>query len=162
MSFNNARESRRFQNEQKKMTAEYKAAGMTEEQIREMQEFDKAAFNRNRCELEWRGKLNMDFIETDYSLNSDKEIPDRLLGDMNTDVLEIESDRKETWLESIHLTNDEMWQMIVSMSERNIEIIYLYASVGYNQTEIGKILGINQRTISYQINKLKDAFVKFI
>ena len=44
MSWNNAYEKRKFEEKQKKQAEKYRALGMTEEQIKEMYEFDYAQF----------------------------------------------------------------------------------------------------------------------
>ena len=52
MAWNNGLERKRFDEEQEKLAAEYRAAGMTEEQIEQMHLFDLEAFNSRRrfCE----------------------------------------------------------------------------------------------------------------
>ncbi len=48
MSWNNAYEKRKFEEKQKKQAEKYRALGMTEEQIKEMYEFDYAQFKSER------------------------------------------------------------------------------------------------------------------
>ena len=48
MSWNNAYETKKFEAKQKKQAEEYRALGMTEEQIQAMYEFDLEQFNRER------------------------------------------------------------------------------------------------------------------
>ena len=48
MAWNNGLERMKFEAEQAKLAAEYHAAGMTEEQIQQMYEFDLEVFNGNR------------------------------------------------------------------------------------------------------------------
>ena len=48
MSWNNAYEKRKFEAKQKKQAEKYRALGMTEEQIKEMYEFDYAQFKSER------------------------------------------------------------------------------------------------------------------
>ena len=48
MAWNNGLERMKFEAEQKKLAAEYRAAGMSEAQIQQMYEFDLEVFNSNR------------------------------------------------------------------------------------------------------------------
>ena len=48
MAWNNGLERKKFEAEQAKLTAEYRAAGMSEEQIQKMYEFDLGVFHGNR------------------------------------------------------------------------------------------------------------------
>ena len=48
MAWNNGLERKRFDEEQERLAAEYRAAGMTEEQIEQIQQFDLEAFNSKR------------------------------------------------------------------------------------------------------------------
>ena len=48
MSWNNAYEKRKFEEKQKKQAEKYRALGMTEEQIKEIYEFDYAQFKSER------------------------------------------------------------------------------------------------------------------
>lgn len=48
MAWNNGLERKKFEAEQAKLAAEYRAAGMSEEQIQQMYEFDLSVFNSNR------------------------------------------------------------------------------------------------------------------
>ena len=48
MAWNNGLERKRFESEQAKLAAEYRAAGMSEEQIQQMYVFDLSAFNSTR------------------------------------------------------------------------------------------------------------------
>ena len=48
MSWNNGYERRKFEAEQEKLAEEYRALGMSEEQIKDLYEFDLAQFNSKR------------------------------------------------------------------------------------------------------------------
>lgn len=48
MAWNNGLERMKFEAEQARLAAEYRAAGMSEEQIQQMYEFDLEVFNSNR------------------------------------------------------------------------------------------------------------------
>ena len=52
MAWNNGLERKKFEAEQAKLAAEYRAAGMNEEQIQQMYEFDLDVFHGNRSYAE--------------------------------------------------------------------------------------------------------------
>lgn len=48
MAWNNGLERKKFEAEQTKLAAEYRATGMSEDQIQQMYEFDLSVFNSTR------------------------------------------------------------------------------------------------------------------
>ena len=69
MSWNNAYETKKFEAKQKKQVEEYRALGMTEEQIQAMYEFDLEQFNSERRYREH----TQAFIPDDFDENEDDD-----------------------------------------------------------------------------------------
>ena len=65
MKWNNAKERKEFIKKQNKLHKEYLAAGMTEEQIKAIYEYDISEFNSNRRENEHTQKFDFDSAEFD-------------------------------------------------------------------------------------------------
>lgn len=50
MEWNNGKERKKFEKQQARLREEYRKAGMTEEQIKAMYEYDLSVFRKNRIE----------------------------------------------------------------------------------------------------------------
>ena len=70
MAWNNGYERKKFESEQKRLAEEYRAAGMTEEQIEEMYQFDLAEFRSRRRFCEHNQQLPKDMFD---QISNDKQ-----------------------------------------------------------------------------------------
>ena len=70
MSFNKGYELKKFEAHWKKLRIEYTAAGMTEDAIQKMYEYDRQQFNAERTHLERTQELSTDTFECSEDENS--------------------------------------------------------------------------------------------
>ena len=71
MAWNNGYERKKFESEQKRLAEEYRAAGMTEEQIEEMYQFDLTEFRSRR--RFWKRYLKERNCQLHFPMSEKKE-----------------------------------------------------------------------------------------
>lgn len=96
MSWNNAYERKKFEARQKKQSEEYRALGMTEEQIKEMYEFDLEQYKSDR-----RYHMHTQpFTSSDFDDGEDDESESTLLNkffDELTVIIDSSSEHSRYW-----------------------------------------------------------------
>ena len=153
MKYNHSAMRQRFKKEQKSLAKKYRAAGMSEDSIREMYEFDLAVFRSNRNDLAHKAEIEE---MTSY---------DRITGESHymdmdefpaVDAMPITSHRDKRWIEEI--SNIDLYNTIKSFSDNYIEIISMKMD-GFTDAKIAAALGCERSTITHKIllikNKLK-------
>ena len=151
MAWNNGYERKKFESEQKRLAEEYRAAGMTEEQIEEMYQFDLAEFRSRRRFCEHNQQLPRDVLDQ----SSDDKLPlyEKFLDRLSVDIELSDSGDRYWWVEEID--DPELAQKVKKLSHDEIELITLYAFEHYTQVEIAAVFGISQRAISKRLEKIK-------
>ena len=159
MGWNNAYERKKFEAKQKKQAEEYRALGMSEEQIQIMYEFDLEQFNSNRSYY----SHTQSFIPDDFDESEDDDEKLSIFEkfkDALTISIEDSSDKsKYWWIEEID--EPETVKKIKSLSERDLEILTLMVIDELTHEEIAKIMGVCVRTIERVNARFKNLFKKF-
>ena len=96
MSWNNAYERKKFEARQKKQSEEYRALGMTEEQIKEMYEFDLEQYKSDRR----YHMRTQPFTSSDFDDGEDDESESTLLNkffDELTVIIDSSSEHSRCW-----------------------------------------------------------------
>ncbi len=137
MSYNHGLEEKRFNEYWNVIAKNYRKAGMTEEQIMSMLEFEREVFNSDR-------RYRENTVE--------------LFGNESNPMLQIYdnylSDNRYGWLDDID--NPDAYEKIMAMPEIWSEAFTLYIFDGYNQQQISSILLRNQSNISRAIDKIAE------
>jgi len=156
MAWNNGLERKKFEAEQEKLAAEYRAAGMSEEQIRQMYEFDLEVFNSNRRFAEHTQQL----AESPFEDGDEGQSPlyDRFPEALTTTLDGAIKPSRYWWIEEIE--DEQLVKEIKDLPAEDIELITLYAFEDFTQDEISKQFGISQRAVSKRIEKLRKIFKK--
>ena len=159
MSWNDGYERRKFEARQKKQAEEYRALGMSEEQIQIMYEFDLEQFNSNRSYY----SHTQSFIPDDFDESEDDDEKLSIFEkfkDVLTISIEDSSDKSRYWwIEEID--EPETVKKIKSLSERDLEILTLMVIDELTHEEIAKIMGVCVRTIERVNARFKNLFKKF-
>ena len=159
MGWNNAYERKKFEAKQKKQAEEYRALGMSEEQIQIMYEFDLEQFNSNRSYY----SHTQSFIPDDFDESEDDDEKLSIFEkfkDVLTISIEDSSDKSRYWwIEEID--EPETVKKIKSLSERDLEILTLMVIDELTHDEIAKIMGVCVRTIERVNARFKNLFKKF-
>lgn len=148
MKYNHAYEKRKFTREQMILQQQYREAGMSEEDIRELYIRDLAYFNLCRREAEH----NVPIFETDAA-------------EENTDTKktdgqpQYEDESTLDWLEEIE--NKKLYDAIKDMPDNWKEIIELLLA-GLNHKEIAAVKGIARQNVTKKIKKIREILINFL
>ena len=151
MCFNHGLEKKRFEKEWGKLRAEYAAAGMSEDVIQKMYEYDCKVFNRDRSFYEHSQPLDVG--------GNDDESESPLIAisaNMFTPAVESDPDRRGSWIDEIE--NEALYGVLVKLPKDEIELLTLYVIEGFNQAEIAVIMNISQQAVAKRFRKIKTKF----
>ena len=153
MCWNDGYERRKFEARQKKQAEEYRALGMTEEQIKEMYEFDLEQYKSDR-----RYHMHTQpFTSSDFDDGEDDDSESTLLNKFFDELtLTIDSRSEQSrywWIEEID--NPKLAETIKTLSPEQIELLTLVVIDRYGQTEIAEIMGVSQSAISQRSSTIK-------
>ena len=154
MCWNDGYERRKFEARQKKQAEEYRALGMTEEQIKEMYEFDLEQYKSDR-----RYHMHTQpFTSSDFDDGEDDDSESTLLNKFFDELtLTIDSRSEQSrywWIEEIE--DEELAYRVKCLSSDEIEMLTMLAFDGYTQAEAAKKMGIPYRTFKFKLRNLKN------
>ena len=158
MSWNNGYETKKFEARQKKQAEEYRALGMTEDQIQAMYEFDLEQFKSERRHRMHTQPLQVEEFEENDADESDNTLLNEFFDEL-TCTIETSGDKSRYWwIEEID--DSETVKKIKSLSERDLEILTLMVIDELTHEEIAKIMGVCVRTIERVNARFKNLFKK--
>ena len=157
MSFNKGYELKKFEAHWEKLRIEYAAAGMMEDAIQKMYDYDRQQFNAERTHLERTQELSTDTFECSKDENSP-------LMKRYQDAISVTDHYHETksrfgWIGEIE--NEHLLSALESLSDDDLELLTLYVYAGYNTVELSKVYGIAQQNISKRILKITKFLKNF-
>ena len=157
MSFNKGYELKKFEAHWEKLRIEYAAAGMTEEAIQKMYDYDRQQFNSERTFVE----RTQEFTAPAYEGSEEEASPLMLRYQeviTTTDTYHETKSRFE-WIGEIE--NERLLSALEKLSEDDLKLLTLYTYEGYTVTEISKVFGVSQPTISIKIKRITNFLKKF-
>ena len=154
MSWNDGYERRKFEARQKKQAEEYKALGMTDEQIQEMYEFDLEQFKSER-----RNRMHTQpFTSSDFEDGDNDDSESTLLNKFFDELtVTIENSGEKTrywWIEEIEDSN--LAQRVKALDFNDIELITLYVYDGYTHDEIAQLYSCTKQNIQKKFRRIKN------
>ena len=157
MGFNKGYELKKFEAHWAKLRVEYAAAGMTEDAIQQMYSYDRQTFNVERTYIERTQELSSDTFECSEDENS--PLMKRYQEVTTTVDSYHETKSSFAWIGKIE--NERLLSSLEKLSEDDLRIVTLYAYEGYTVTEISKVLGVSQPTISIKIKRITKFLKNF-
>ena len=157
MSFNKGYELKKFEAHWEKLRVEYAAAGMAEDAIQKMYDYDRQQFNAERTHLERTQELSADTFECSEDENSPLMKQYREV----TTVTDTYHETKSNFAWIGEIENERLLSALENLSEDDLKLVTLYAYEGYTVTEISKVLGVSQPTISIKIKRITNFLEKF-
>ena len=157
MSFNKGYELKKFEAHWEKLHIEYAAAGMTEDAIQKMYDYDRQQFNSERTFIE----RTQEFTAPAYESSEEEASPLMLRYQeaiTTTDTYH-ETKSKFAWIGEIE--NERLLSALENLSEDDLKLLTFYAYEGYTVTEISKVLWVSQPTISIKIKRITNFLKKF-
>lgn len=158
MSWNDGYERKMFAKRQKKQAEEYRALGMTEEQIQAMYEFDLEQFKSERRHRMHTQPLQVEEFEENDADESDNTLLNEFFDEL-TCTIETSGDKSRYWWVE-EIDDSETVKKIKSLSERDLEILTLMVIDELTHEEIAKIMGVCVRTIERVNARFKNLFKK--
>ena len=155
MSFNKGYELKKFDAHWEKLRIEYAAAGMTEDAIQKMYDYDRQQFNSERTFVE----RTQEFTAPAYESSEEEAFPLMLRYQeaITTKDTYHETKSKFAWIGEIE--DERLLSALENLSDSDLELITLYAYEGYDTVEISKAFGTTKQNISKKINRISK-FIK--
>lgn len=156
MSFNNGNERRKLNAKWEQLRVQYREAGMSEEAIQEMYEFDLGVLNSERAYD----------ANTVAVCDGDDDKDARKAADFKqyeaaitvTDTYH-ETKSRFGWIGEIE--NERLLSALEKLSEDDLKLLTLYVYEGYSTVELSKVYGIAHQNISKRIIKITNFLKKF-
>ena len=157
MSFNKGYELKKFEAHWEKLRIEYAAAGMTEEAIQKMYNYDRQQFNAERAHLERTQELSTDTFECSEDENSPLMKRYREV----TTVTDTYHETKSNFAWIGEIENERLLSALESLSKLDLKILTFYVYAGYTESEIAGELGGSKIAIHKRIEKITKLLKKF-
>lgn len=137
MGFNYRQQRKKFEEQMQEKEEQYRAAGMSDEQIQAMREYEEEQFRRERI------------YKIHIVLEQSLEYPRLVEQEHSNDV----------HFDNIRLCLDVLLDNLSPGLSRKLtkldKDILFYLSAGYNHGEIGQIYGLTQQAVSLHIDKVR-------
>ena len=157
MSFNKGYELKKFEAHWEKLRIEYAAAGMTEEAIQKMYDYDRLQFNSERTFIE----RTQEFTAPAYESSEEEASPLMLRYQDAITVTDTYHETKSRFAWIGEIENERLLSALENLSEDDLKLLTFYTYEGYTVTEISKVLGVSQPTISIKIKRITNFLKKF-
>ena len=157
MSFNKGYELKKFEAHWEKLRIEYAAAGMTKEAIQKMYDYDRQQFNSERTFIE----RTQEFTAPAYESSEEEASPLMLRYQDAITVTDTYHETKSRFAWIGEIENERSLSALENLSEDDLKLLTFYAYEGYTVTEISKVLGVSQPTISIKIKRITNFLKKF-
>ena len=151
MNYNSGNARRNFYAKWDKLREEYRAAGMKEDAIQKMYEYDLAVFNDDRA----HHRYDVEIPSADDSENRN-DYADFVRATTVTDTYH-ETKTRFAWIGEIE--DERLLSALENLSDSDLELITLYAYEGYDTVEISKAFGTTKQNISKKIQRIAN-FIK--
>ena len=150
MSFNKGYELKKFEAHWEKLRIEYADAGMTEDAIQKMYDYDRQQFNSERTFIE----RTQEFTAPAYESSEEETSPLMLRYQeaiTTTDTYH-ETKSKFAWIGEIE--NERLLSALENLSEDDLKLLTLYVYAGYTESEIAMALESKRITIHKRIERM--------
>ena len=156
MSFNNGNERRKLNAKWEQLRVQYREAGMSEEAIQAMYEFDLGVLNSERAYD----------ANTVAVCDGEDDVDARKAADLKqyeaaitvTDTYH-ETKSRFGWIGEIE--NERLLSALEKLSEDDLKLLTLYVYEGYSTVELSKAYGIAHQNISKRIIKITNFLKNF-
>ena len=155
MSFNKGYELKKFEAHWEKLRIEYAAAGMTEDTIQKMYDYDRQQFNSERTFVE----RTQEFTAPAYESSEEEASPLMLRYQEAITTKDTYHETKSKFALIGEIEDERLLSALENLSDSDLELITLYAYEGYDTVEISKAFGTTKQNISKKINRISK-FIK--
>ena len=153
MNWHNGKEWNAFRRRSIRQAEEYRALGMTEEQIRELYRFDLEVFRSDR-----RFYRHTETLESYYEDESWEETLNRLFPEAVLVYPEEPGQTEEDWLEGVEDPALHRW--LAALPGEALELLTMLAFRDYTQAEAAKALHCSPQNVSQAVARLRAKWPK--
>lgn len=161
MSWNDGYERKKFNARIKKEIAEYKAAGMTEEQITAIVSLDEDQYrSERRYHMHTQEFCESDFDDDDGGDNGKSPLYEKYMEKLTVSIDDgkCRSDRYG-WIDDIE--NIELYAALSNLNEERMDLLTAIVLEGKSMTEIAKEKGLSVSAITQRMGTIKKYLKKF-
>ena len=150
MRYSHSAMRQRFMKEQRRLAIQYRAAGMSEDAIRAMYEFDLAVFRSNRNNIAHKAEIE-EMTSYDHATGESHymDMDEFSAQESATDI----RFAIDTWMDELEIP--ELYKTIVSMKPDYIEIITLMMK-GFFQCDIAKKMHVDNAVICRKVKRINN------
>ena len=149
MSFNNGNERRKLNAKWEHLRVQYREAGMSEDAIQAMYEFDLGVLNSERAYI--TNTMTVSGAADDCAAKETSDFKQYEKAVTVTDTYH-ETKSRFAWIGEIE--DERLLSALENLSDADLNLVTMYAYDGYTVTEISKVLGVAQPTISIKIKRI--------
>ena len=156
MSFNNGNERRKLNAKWEHLRVQYREAGMSEDAIQAMYEFDLGVLNSERAYI--TNTMTVSGAADDCAAKETSDFKQYEKALTVTDIYH-ETKTRFTWVGEIQ--NERLHAGLEKLSDEEFQLVTLYFHEKYSTVELSKVYGIAQQNISKRILKITKFLKKF-
>ena len=135
---------------------QYREAGMSEDAIQAMYEFDLGVLNSERAYI--TNTMTVSGAADDCAAKETSDFKQYEKAVTVTDTYH-ETKSRFTWIGEIE--DERLLSALENLSDADLNLVTMYAYEGYTVTEISKVLGVAQPTISIKIKRITKFLKNF-
>ena len=157
MGFNKGYELKKFEAHWEKLRVEYAAAGMTEDAIQQMYNYDRQTFNVERTYIERTQELSTDT----FACNEDENSPLMKRYQEATTTVDSYHETKSSFAWIGKIEDERLLSALERLNDDDLKMLTLYVYEGYSMTELSKAYHIAHQNISKRIARITKFLKNF-
>ena len=157
MGFNYGLEKKNFDSQWAVTRKQYEDAGMSNEAIQAMYDYDWSVFNANRSYQNHTQEMAAPSFE--QSEESYSPLMNKYQEAVSVTDTYRETKSRFAWIGEIE--NERLLAALENLSEDDLKLLTLYVYEGYTESEISKVFSISQPSIHKRIEKITIFLKKF-
>ena len=153
MKFNNGSERVRLENRWKKLRIQYREAGMSEDAIQAMYQFDLDVLNSERAYV--------DNTQPVFATADDEDSVDFKRYEKAITVTDVYHETKTRFAWVGEIKSEKLHIALENLSEDDLALLSLYIFEGFDTVEISKVFGTSKQNISKKIRRISKFIKEF-
>ena len=154
-AFNKGYELKKFEAHWEKLRIEYAEAGMADDAIQKMYDYDRQQFNSERTCIE----RTQEFTAPAYESSEEEASPLMLRYQEAITTTDTYHETKSSFAWIGEIEDEHLLAALEQLSDSDLELITLYAYEEYDTVEISKLFGTTKQNISKKIRRITN-FIK--
>lgn len=152
MGFNYGRERQKFEDNWRKLRIQYRAAGLSEDQVDELYTFDNDVFREQRRYENHRQSLPSEELSDDDQGSMASLF--RKFEQLSDTFDESSFSGAFAWVDTI--SDAKLTYRLKQLRQADLELLTLLAVNGYTQSEIARLQGCSKNAISKKVIRIKN------